>query len=155
MAKSKKNQKEKVKVKGKEPENQNPSPSGLGVQIPNTTAYVGEPVTTTAASQQAAATVSTEEGVQVQVGQVEQAELTEQVAAQQQQQQEAGRAIHPTLGTVFETNVTKYKGRKTEFLTLPMNLTKQPRYPFKGSGKQKARITLSEDGSRLIVERLQ
>lgn len=135
MAKNKRNQKEK--------EQENPNPS---LSSPNQSGLVGQEVQLEAVTGTPAPSIATaneEVGDKVQVGQLEQA----------QQQEEETRAIHPQLGTVFESNVTKYKGRKTEFLTLPMKLTVQQKYMFKGAGKQKAKITLLDDGSKLIVER--
>jgi hypothetical protein len=130
--------KEKVKVKETESQSPNPSPSGLDStgQGFQPEAVAGTPAPTVV--------VNEEVGEKVQVGQLDQ--------AQRDQQEE--RSLHPVLGTVFESNITKYKDRKTEFLTLGKNLTTQPKYPFKGPGKTPVKITLSEDGRKLIVERL-
>jgi hypothetical protein len=134
--KTKESQKEKEQVKA----NPKLSPSEVGLQqTPQVVqeAPAGEP----------ASTVTTEEGTTVQVGQKDQS---------QQGTSEQTRDMHPLLGVAFETNVIKYKGRSTEFLTLGKKLTDQPLYPFKGgSKKQKARITLTEDGKRLIIEKVQ
>lgn len=145
MVKSKKKAEEKVK----ENPNQNPSPNELGVRIdPAMTGIIMSP------AGEPAPTVVTEDGKKVQVGQVEPEQLAEQEREQRLQQQLA-KAVHPILGTVFESNITKYKGRRTEFLTLPMKLTQQARYPFRSDShkKMKVRITLVEDGSKLIVEK--
>jgi hypothetical protein len=149
MAKKQKSQQQKGKASRKEKEqvsqSPNPSPgaSGLGVTAPTGQEFHLEQV-----AGEPAPTVTTEEGVGVQVGQSDQNQQQ-----QQQQQEQLERTVHPELGTVFESNVTKYKNRTTEFLTLPMKLVTQPRYPFKGDKKTKVRITLSDDGNRLIVEK--
>lgn len=134
MVKPKRNQKENQEERKENP-HLNPSPSEVGLG--------GEEEQNQEQFQ-----------IEADVEQLQQLQQQEHNEEMQEVQRQEEKALHPVLGTVFESNVTKYKGRKTEFLTLPMNLTKQPGYPFKGTVKQKVRITLAEDGSRLIVEKL-
>jgi|SRR5215213_3255451 len=140
MAKQK--TKESQKEKEQEKANQKLSPSEVGLQQ-------NPQIVQEAPAGERAPTVTTEEGTTVQVGQKDQSQ-------QQPGTSEQERTMHPLLGVAFETNVIKYKGRSTEFLTLGKKLTDQPLYPFRGgSKKQRARITLTEDGKRLIIEKVQ
>jgi hypothetical protein len=132
------------KVNQKEKEKASPSPSEAGQQIQ--AEAVTQPIQDSPPELYAAPTVTTEEGEKVQAGHLEMALV---------QAQERERAIHPEYGAVFESNLTKYKGRKTEFLTIPMKLTQHQNYTFKGTArKTQVKITVTADGRRLIVEEL-
>lgn len=63
------------------------------------------------------------------------------------------RSLHPELGTVYQSNIVAYKGRKTRFLTIPKKLVEDELFPFKGTAKTMGvKITRTTDGKKLIVE---
>lgn len=100
-----------------------------------------------------AATLTTEEGVKVQVG--HQDEAAPAPAVTEKETTTRAKSVHPIISV--RSNITHRKGRKTASCTLPMHLTEQKNYPFKkGTAGKKipVEITIVSDDT-IQVKRLE